>query len=178
MQVLCLYGPRKSKPEWRVNYANSSILCFLTVIIWLVLWQIQKLCYCTVIGLFSLYLRAISKYKPRGIIFGRAIWRRDFVLRVNGGLYLEGLISEFYGNSFHSRWITGLEIFSTTPHHRKRFRRRFFSQLHKFRLYLQWSFLHSAVQNLWTEIHILLFNITRVNLHSKETRMFLDLLSL
>ena len=46
---------------------------FLTVIIWLVLWQIQKLCYCTVIGLFSLYLRANSKYKPRGIIFGGAI---------------------------------------------------------------------------------------------------------
>ena len=78
------------------------------------------------------------------------------------GAYIwRGLFSEFYGNSFQSRWITALEIFTSPPHHRKRFRRRFFSQLHKLRLYLRWSFLHSAVQIY--EIHILLFNIASVN---------------
>ena len=48
----------------------------------------------------TLYLRAISKYKPpggRGLVFGGAIYRRVFALGVWGvyifrGLYLEGLI--------------------------------------------------------------------------------------
>ena len=40
----------------------------------------------------TLYLRAISKYKPpggRGLVFGGAIYRRVFAL---GGLYFEGVI--------------------------------------------------------------------------------------
>ena len=50
------------------------------------------ICYCTVIALFSLYLRAISKYKPPGGLsegrFNGGILRYEF----GGGLYLEGLI--------------------------------------------------------------------------------------
>ena len=42
---------------------------------------------------FVLLSRANSKYKPPGrLIFGGAIWRRDFCVTVLGGLYLEGLI--------------------------------------------------------------------------------------
>ena len=42
---------------------------------------------------FTLYLRAISKYKPPGgLIFGRAISRRVFCVTSLGGLYMEGLI--------------------------------------------------------------------------------------
>ena len=52
----------------------------------------------------TLYLRAISKCKPpggRGLVFGGAIYRRVFALRVWGvyilrGLYLEGLIFEIF----------------------------------------------------------------------------------
>ena len=53
----------------------------------------------TVFLCFTLYLRAISKYKPpgggggeRGLIFGGAILRRVFCIMSFGGLYLEGLI--------------------------------------------------------------------------------------
>ena len=47
----------------------------------------------TVFALFTLYLRAISKYKPPGgLIFGGAIYRRVFCVKSLGGLYLEGLI--------------------------------------------------------------------------------------
>ena len=51
---------------------------------------------------FTLYLRAISKYKPpgRGLTFGGAIQRMVFCVTILGGLYLEGLISEFYGILF------------------------------------------------------------------------------
>ena len=42
---------------------------------------------------FTLYLRAISKYKPPGwLIFGGAISRRVSCVTSLGGLYLEGLI--------------------------------------------------------------------------------------
>ena len=47
----------------------------------------------TVFLCFTLYLRAISKYKPPGgLIFGGAFLRRGFCVRSLGGLYLEGLI--------------------------------------------------------------------------------------
>ena len=47
----------------------------------------------TVFLRFTLYLRAISKYKPpAGLIFGGAIYRRVFCVTSLGGLYLEGLI--------------------------------------------------------------------------------------
>ena len=42
----------------------------------------------------TLYLRAISKYKPpggRGLVFGGAIYRRVFALRVWGVYILRGL---------------------------------------------------------------------------------------
>ena len=42
---------------------------------------------------FTLYLRAISKYKPpRGLIFRRVVQRRVFCVTSLGGLYKEGLI--------------------------------------------------------------------------------------
>ena len=42
---------------------------------------------------FTLYLRAISKYKSLGgLIFGGAISRRVFCVMRSGGLYMEGLI--------------------------------------------------------------------------------------
>ena len=42
---------------------------------------------------FTLYSRANSKFKPLGgLIFGGAIYRRDFCVTILGGLYLEGLI--------------------------------------------------------------------------------------
>ena len=86
MQVLCLYGMRKSKP--RVHLAHAKVL-----------WQIQKfMCYCTVL-VFIFNLRAISKYKPPGAY----IWRGDlteglFASRVWGPYIWRGLFSEFYGN--------------------------------------------------------------------------------
>ena len=54
----------------------------------------------TVFLCFTLYLGALSKYKPpgkRGLTFGGAIYRRVFTLRVWGvyilrGLYMEGVI--------------------------------------------------------------------------------------
>ena len=51
---------------------------------------------------FTLYLRAIFKYKPLGeggggfYLEGR--FNRGFLRYEFGGLYLEGLFSEFYGN--------------------------------------------------------------------------------
>ena len=47
----------------------------------------------TVFALFTLYLRAISKYKPLGgLIFRGVIKRRVFCITCLGSLYLEGLI--------------------------------------------------------------------------------------
>ena len=80
-------GNPNQNEEWTTQTAVYCVFDCNHLAHVIVLWQIQKLCYCTVIGLFSLYLRAISKYKPRGIIFGGAIWRRDFALRVWGLIF-------------------------------------------------------------------------------------------
>ena len=104
MQVLCLYGPRKSKPTVKnelrkqqyktVTLSDCSHLAHV-----IVLWQIQKfmlLCrYCFV----TLYLRAISKYKPPGTYirgrFNGGIFA--FALRVWRAYTWRGLFSEIYG---------------------------------------------------------------------------------
>ena len=99
MQVLCLYGPRKSKPTVKnelrkqqyktVTLSDCNHLAHV-----IVLWQIQKFMLLYRFCFFTLYLRAISKYKPPGTYI-----RRDFCFCVTslGGLYMEGLFSEFCG---------------------------------------------------------------------------------
>ena len=56
---------------------------------------------------FTLYLRAISKYKPpEGPIFGGPIQRRVFLRYQFGRAYIwRGLLSEFYGNLLGRRKI-------------------------------------------------------------------------
>ena len=51
----------------------------------------------TVFALFSLYWRAISKYKPPGAYIWRSDLTEGFLRYEFGGLYMEGLFSEFYG---------------------------------------------------------------------------------
>ena len=61
---------------------------------------------------FTLYLRAISKYKPPGrLIFGGAIKRRVFCVTSLGGLYLDGLIhGGAYFRNFTHRNFQGVII--------------------------------------------------------------------
>ena len=65
---------------------------------------------------FTLYLRAISKYKsPGGLIFGGAIQRRVFCYEfgglIFGGAYTwRGLFSEFYGNLITDLLLTNSSI--------------------------------------------------------------------
>ena len=55
--------------------------------------KLKNLCVTvTLLICFILYLRAISKYKPRGLIFGGAILQVVFCVASLRGLYLEGLI--------------------------------------------------------------------------------------
>ena len=82
MQVLCLCGPRKSKPrlkselhkqQYTVTFFDSNHLTHI-----IVLWQMQKfMCYCTVFALF--YFEFESNFQ----VLGRASL---------GGLHFEGLI--------------------------------------------------------------------------------------
>ena len=91
MQVLCLYGPKKSKPRlkselfWLNHWAHV-----------IVLWQCKKLmCYCTVFAILFWIWGQFPSTNPQGRVFGGAIYRRFFALRVwggGGGLYLKGLI--------------------------------------------------------------------------------------
>ena len=61
----------------------------------------------TVFALFTLYLRAISKYEPPGgLIFGGATYRRVLCVTSLGGLYLEGLIFGILRYIHH--WSVGL----------------------------------------------------------------------
>ena len=106
MQVLCLYGPRKSKPTVKnelrkqqyktVTLSDCNHLAHV-----IVLWQIQKFMLLYRFCFFTLYLRAISKYKPPGTYFRRGDLTEGFLLlRYEfGGLIhaWRGLFSEFYG---------------------------------------------------------------------------------
>ena len=105
MQVLCLYGPRKSKPTVKnelrkqqyktVTLSDCNHLAHV-----IVLWQIQKFMllyrFCSV----TLYLRAISKYKPPGTYIRRGDLTEGFLLlryEFGGAYTWRGLFSEFYG---------------------------------------------------------------------------------
>ena len=90
MQVLCLYGPRKSKPrlkselhrqQYTATLFDSNHLAHI-----IVLWQMQKfMCHCTVFALF--YFEFESNFQ----VLGRAVYRRvscEFV----GLTLIEGLI--------------------------------------------------------------------------------------
>ena len=86
MQVLCLHGPRKSKPRVKSELCKHQ---FLTTIIW----HIEKfMCYCTVLPCFILNLRAISKYKPPRVYIRRVdltegFLRYEFRGLIHGGAY-------------------------------------------------------------------------------------------
>ena len=56
---------------------------------------------CAVLLCFTLYLRAISKYKPLGGLYLEGQFNGGFfALRVWGGYIWRGLFSEFYGIFF------------------------------------------------------------------------------
>ena len=70
----------------------------------IVLWQIQKFkCYYTVLFCFTLYLKAIFKYKPPGAHIRRGDLTKGFLRYKFGGLIFRGayiwksLFSVFYG---------------------------------------------------------------------------------
>ena len=98
MQLLCLYGPRKSKPRLKseLRKQQHTVTLFdrshLAHVRHVVLWQMQNfMCYSKLLC-FILNLRAISEYKPPGA----CIWRDDlsegFCITSLGGLHLKGLI--------------------------------------------------------------------------------------
>ena len=75
----------KNKLKPRVNYADTAINCDTFLLHHLahviVLWQVKNIvCYCTFLLCFVLYLRAISKDKPPGLIVAEAILRRFFCI--------------------------------------------------------------------------------------------------
>ena len=96
IQVLGIYGTRKSKPrvkgellkqQYTVTFLDCNYLAHV-----IALWQMQKLCVTVQLMLcFILNLRAISKYKSPGAY----IWRGDltkgyFALRGLGGCICGG----------------------------------------------------------------------------------------
>ena len=114
MQVLCQYGPRKSKPKVKRNYANSNKLWhFLAAIIWHTFFGKYKNLYVSVLFLrcFILYLRAISKNKPPGAYIWRGSLTEGFLCYkfeglIFGGAYTwRGFFPEFYGilRQYHRR---------------------------------------------------------------------------
>ena len=92
MQVLCLYGPRRSKPRLRselrkqqytVTLFDCNHLAHLKV-----LWQMQKfMCYCTVFALFYFEFES------------------NFRVQAPGGLYLEDYIWAFCGVAFFAMQV-------------------------------------------------------------------------
>ena len=99
MQVLCLYGPRKSKPTVKnelrkqqyktVTLSDRNHLAHV-----IVLWQIQKFMLPYRFCFFTLYLRAIFKYKPPGTCIRRGDLTEGFLLLryefgglIHGGAY-------------------------------------------------------------------------------------------
>ena len=99
MQVLCLYGPMKSKPrlkselrkqQYTVTLFDRNHLAHV-----IVLWQMQKfMCYSTVFALFYFELDGNFRVQVPGSLYlkGRFIRGFFFALRVLGGVYMEGLI--------------------------------------------------------------------------------------
>ena len=110
MQVPCLYGPRKSKPTVKnelrkqqhktVTLSDCNHLAHV-----IVLWQIQKFMLPYRFCFFTLYLRAIFKYKPPGTYIRRGDLTEGFLLLryefgglIHGGAYFRN----FTVNSFTS----------------------------------------------------------------------------
>ena len=103
MQVLCLYGPRKSKPrlkselhkrQYTVTLFDCNHLEHL-----IVLWQMQKfMCSCTVFALFYFQFEGNFSVQVCWSLYleGRFI-EGSFTLRVWGVCIWRGLFSEFYG---------------------------------------------------------------------------------
>ena len=81
-----VYMNRENPNQTEQGTMQTEINCdTLTAIIW----RIQKLCYCTVIALFSLYLRAISKYKPPGAYTAssrKVVWKNVDATIPNGNM--------------------------------------------------------------------------------------------
>ena len=109
MQVLG-YGPRESKPrvkselrkqQYTVTLSDYKNLgqCNGYLIGKYKIYVILPLLLC-----FSLYLRAISKYKPPGVYFRRGDLTEGFCVTSlgEGGLYLEELIFGIFG--FYQQW--------------------------------------------------------------------------
>ena len=81
--------PRR-KSEIRKQQYTMTLFDYNHLVYVKVLWQMQKfMSYCTVFALFILNLRAISAYKPPGLVFGGTTYRRQepYVTSL-GGLYL------------------------------------------------------------------------------------------
>ena len=65
---------------------------------------------------FTLYLRAISEYKPPGGLYLEGFLRYEFAGLIFGGAYIwRGLVSEFYGTLFGSTFYA---YFTTAGVHR------------------------------------------------------------
>ena len=98
MQLLFLYGPRKSKPRLKSElrkqqYTVTLFDCgHLAHVRHVVLWQMQNfMCYSKLLC-FILNLRAISEYKPPGACVWRGDLSEGFLHYEFGGLIVEGLI--------------------------------------------------------------------------------------
>ena len=97
MQVLCLYGPRKSKPrlkselrkqQYTVTLFDSNHLAHVKVLVANPKIYVFLYSFC----FFFFNLGQFPSRSPRGLVFGGAIYRRVFCVTSLGGLYLEGLI--------------------------------------------------------------------------------------
>ena len=105
MQVLCLYGPRKSKPTVKnelrkqqyktVTLSDCNHLAHVKV-----LWQIQKFMLPHRFCFFTLYLRGNFQVQAPGDLYSEGRFNGGifaFALRVWGTYTWRGLFSEFYG---------------------------------------------------------------------------------
>ena len=102
MQLLCLYGPRKSKPrlkselrkqQYTVTLFDRSHLAHVRHV---VLWQMQNFkCYSKFLC-FILNLRKISEFKPPGACIWRVDLSEGFLHYEFGGLIFGGAT---FGNS-------------------------------------------------------------------------------
>ena len=121
MQVLFLYGTRKSKPriksepprkqQYTVRLFDCQHLAHVTV-----LWQMQKfMCYCTVFALFNFEFEGNFQVQAPGGLYLEGRFKGGFLRYEVGGLYLEGLIhGEAYFQNFTVtlRYVRGLLCYS------------------------------------------------------------------
>ena len=116
MQVLFLYGTRKSKPRIKSEpprkqqYTVRLFDCKHLALV-IVLWQMQKfMCYCTVFALFNFEFEGnFQVHVPGGLYLEGQFKGGFFTLRgwglIFGGAYTwRGLFSEFYGDATVCPW--------------------------------------------------------------------------